>query len=103
MFVDGGIGWVLRLDTGFVCLDVGTKSSSVGNVVYNPDTSISVSKAVRSDFVSMGITGFSSEGSARQVAFIVAEGVVANVLKIFNFIVFLKAKKIIYNGYNMDE
>ena len=72
---------ILGLYSRFVGLDVGSVSECVSNVVDNSESSVSISESVRSNFVSMGVSSLSSEGSSSSMVLIVSEGIVSNVLE----------------------
>jgi len=71
---------VLWLNSGLICLDVGTESQSVSDVVHDAESSVSISQSVRSNFASVSITSLPSERSTSRVVLIVSKGIVTNVI-----------------------
>lgn len=80
--VDKSGCWVLRFDSRFVGLDVSSESESIGDVVDNSESAISISQTIRTNLNSMGIARLTSESSSCRVVFVVSKSIVSEVLEL---------------------
>lgn len=54
--VDEGGSWIFRFYTWLVSLDVGTETESISNVVDNSQATISITKTIGANFVTVSVT-----------------------------------------------